>query len=107
MADGDVGDDLGDKPITILTRLQVEAGKLDRFDQLIAVYAEDVRTFEAGCAHYSVVRAAGDRSAVLIIGRYASLAAYRAHVEAPHTISALKILSELLDDHPVLEIYLD
>jgi quinol monooxygenase YgiN len=107
MSDGRGSEDFGEGAITILTHLKVEPGKLDRFDQLFALYAADVRTSEPGCLHYDVVRAAGARESVLIIAKYASLDAYKDHVEASHTVSILKILDDLLDAHPELEIYVD
>ena len=104
---GDFRDDLGDGPITVLTRLKLEPSRADDFHRLIAVYAQDVRTYEPGCQTYSVVRAVGAPAHILIIARYDTVDAYYAHVEASHTATILSLLQPMIDGSPVLEVYVD
>lgn len=104
---GDPFSAVGGHALTILTRLRVEHDKLAKFNALFAAYAECVRTHEAGCLSYQVVRAIGAPTAVLVIARYRSLEAYRDHLQATHTVSILSMLDPLLEDHPVMEVYLD
>jgi quinol monooxygenase YgiN len=91
--------------MTIITRLEVDPPLLAQFNQLFAVYAADVRAYEPGCEFYEVVRAFDSPTHVVVIARYASLEAYRAHVNAPHTVSILSRLDKLLTAEPKLEIY--
>jgi quinol monooxygenase YgiN len=99
--------DLGEQALTILTKLKVAPAHAGRFLGLFEAYADCVRQHEPGCSAYQVVRAVGAPNDVLIIARYRSLEAYRAHVQSTHTISILSMLGPLLLEHPVLEIYVD
>lgn len=93
--------------LTIITRLRVEPDQIEAFRAVVYEYAKDVRVFEGSlCTDYRVLATPGDPLRVVIIARYASEAAYHAHLNAPHTVSVMRIMQPLLAEEPTLEVYL-
>lgn len=85
-----------DQPITILTRLDVEAAAGDSFAALIEAFAQSVRDHEPDCTEYRILRAAGAPLAVVILARYTRFEAYLAHLEGSHTKTIMRLLEPML-----------
>jgi quinol monooxygenase YgiN len=90
-------------PLDVVATIRVQDGRADDVVAVIAEYVDAVRA-EEGCLRYDLFRVRKDPGALLMVERWASKEALRAHGTVDHFVAMSTRLAELLAAAPVVQV---
>jgi quinol monooxygenase YgiN len=91
--------------MTIVAKLKVRSGKQDDAERALTDMIEYVRANEPGTVSYTLHRAVGDPTTLLMYEQYADQAAVDTHGTSARIQQLFATLGPLLDGQPSIEMY--
>lgn len=90
-------------PLEVVATIHVQPGRIDEVVAILAGQLETTRA-EAGCLRYDLHRDRRDPETLVMLERWASKEALRAHGETAHFVEASRRLSGLLASAPAVRV---
>ena len=89
--------------MTIVAKIKVQSGKESEAERALTEMIEYVRSSEPGTVRYTLHRAVGDPTTLLMYEQYADQASVDAHSTSARIQQLFKTLGPLLDGQPGIE----